>query len=54
MKMWECMVCGLVYNEAEGWPADGIVPGTPWSEVPDSWICPDCGVGKSFFEMVEI
>jgi rubredoxin len=54
MKLWECMVCGMVYNEAEGWPADGIAPGTPWSEVPDSWVCPDCGVGKSFFEMVEI
>lgn len=54
MKIWECMICGMVYNEAEGWPADGIAPGTLWSEVPESWVCPDCGVSKSFFEMIEV
>ena len=21
---WECIVCGLIYDEAEGWPEDGI------------------------------
>ena len=23
-KKWECIVCGLIYDEAEGWPEDGI------------------------------
>ncbi len=28
MKKWECIICGLIYDEAEGWPDDGIAPGT--------------------------
>ena len=31
---WECIVCGLIYDEAEGWPEDGIEPGTKWEDVP--------------------
>ena len=33
---------------------DGIEPGTRWEDVPEDWVCPDCGVGKEDFEMVEI
>jgi rubredoxin len=54
LKKWECIVCGLIYVEEEGWPDDGIEPGTKWEDVPEDWICPDCGVGKEDFEMVEI
>jgi rubredoxin len=54
MKKWQCIVCGLIYNEADGWPDDGILPGTPWEDVPEDWLCPDCGVGKMDFEMIEI
>ena len=51
-KKWECIVCGLIYDEAEGWPDDGIPPGTKWEDVPVDWVCPDCGVGKEDFDMV--
>jgi len=54
MKKWQCIVCGLIYDEAEGWPDDGIAPGTRWEDVPEDWLCPDCGVGKSDFEMISI
>src|SRR5690606_26027426 len=54
MKKWQCVVCGLIYDEALGWPDDGIAPGTRWEDVPEDWLCPDCGVGKSEFEMIEI
>lgn len=54
MKKWLCVICGLIYDEAEGWPKDGIAPGTRWEDVPDDWKCPDCGVGKADFEMIEI
>ena len=37
---WECIVCGLIYDEAEGWPEDGIEPGTKWEDVPFDWVCP--------------
>ena len=26
LKMWRCLACGLIYDEAEGWPEDGIAP----------------------------
>lgn len=52
--IWECMVCGWIYDEAKGWPDDGIEPGTRWQDVPDDWLCPECGVGKEDFEMVAI
>lgn len=54
LKKWQCVVCGFIYDEAEGWPEDGIEPGTRWEDVPEDWTCPDCGVGKEDFEMVEI
>tara|TARA_B100002019_G_C20880182_1_gene408319 strand:- start:107 stop:427 length:321 start_codon:yes stop_codon:yes gene_type:complete len=54
MKKWECVVCGFIYDEEEGLPEEGIEPGTKWDDIPDDWVCPDCGVGKEDFEMVEI
>jgi hypothetical protein len=24
MKKYQCIVCGWIYDEAEGWPQDGI------------------------------
>jgi rubredoxin-NAD+ reductase len=53
MSKWECIVCGLVYDEAKGWPDDGIAAGTRWEDVPEDWLCPDCGVGKEDFELIE-
>ena len=52
-KMWRCLACGLIYDEAEGWPDDGIAPGTRWEDIPAGWCCPECGARKDDFEMVE-
>jgi rubredoxin len=54
LRTFMCVVCGFIYSEAEGWPEDGIAPGTRWEDVPETWTCPDCGVTKDDFEMVEI
>jgi rubredoxin len=54
LKKWECVICGYIYDEAEGVPDDGIAAGTIWADVPEDWECPDCGIGKSDFEMVEV
>lgn len=54
MKTYMCLTCGLIYEEEKGWPEDGIKAGTKWEDVPADWECPDCGVGKSDFEMMEI
>ena len=49
MKKYVC-VCGYVYDPAAGDPENGVAPGTPWEEVPEDWVCPDCGLGKDSFE----
>lgn len=54
MKKYQCIVCGWIYDEAQGWPEDGIVAGTLWDDIPEDWTCPDCGVSKADFEMVEL
>ena len=51
MKMYICIICGWIYDEEEGWPEDCIKPGTKWEDVPDDWVCPDCGAEKDDFEM---
>jgi rubredoxin len=54
MKTWQCIVCGFIYDEAQGRPEDGIAPGTRFDAIPDDWSCPDCGVAKADFDMVEV
>lgn len=54
VKKWQCMVCEFMYDEALGLPDEGIEPGTRWEDVPEDWCCPDCGVSKEDFEMVEV
>lgn len=53
MKIWQCLICGLIYEEEKGWPEDGIPAGTRWEDVPAGWVCPECGASKAEFEMVE-
>lgn len=53
-RKWECQICGFIYDEALGLPEEGIAPGTPWEEIPEDWSCPDCGVSKAEFDMVEL
>ena len=53
-KKWLCIICGFIYDEALGWPHDGIEPGTRWEDVPSDWLCPDCLVGKEDFDMIEM
>ena len=50
MQRYVCITCGWVYDPVEGDPEGGIAPGTPFSEIPEGWTCPACGVGKEYFE----
>ncbi len=50
-KKYECVICGFIYDEAEGLPDDGIAAGTRWEDVPEDWECPDCGISKSDFDL---
>lgn len=46
---YACEVCGWVYDEAKGDPDNGIAPGTKFEDLPESFACPVCGVGKDQF-----
>jgi len=47
--LYECRVCGYVYDTAEGIPEKGIAPGTPFEDLPKDWRCPGCGANKRIF-----
>ena len=51
-EKYKCSVCGYIYDPATGDPDSGIKPGTPFSALPDDWVCPTCGADKSVFEKV--
>ena len=53
MKKWQCTLCPYVYDPALGDPNNDIAPGTPFEELPDDWLCPDCGAAKEFFEVID-
>jgi rubredoxin len=44
-----CETCGYVYDPAEGDASGGIAAGTEFADLPDTWVCPACGVGKDGF-----
>ncbi|HOB52894.1 MAG TPA: rubredoxin [Acidobacteriota bacterium] len=49
MKKYVCAICNYVYDPAVGDPDNGIAAGTAFEDIPDDWVCPDCGVGKDEF-----
>jgi flavin reductase (DIM6/NTAB) family NADH-FMN oxidoreductase RutF/rubredoxin len=53
MAKYRCTVCGYIYDPAQGDPDGDIKPGTPFEEIPDTWVCPVCGASKDQFEKVE-
>ncbi len=50
MQKWICLACDHIYDPEAGDPDNGVAPGTAFEDVPDDWRCPECGVGKDFFE----
>ncbi len=53
MTKYRCVACDYVYDPAQGDPDSGVAPGTSFEDLPDDWVCPDCGLGKDMFEPVE-
>jgi rubredoxin len=46
-------VCGYIYDPEKRDPDNGIKPMTPFRDLPEDWICPECGVSKDQFEEIE-
>jgi rubredoxin-NAD+ reductase len=53
-RQFICRVCGYIYDETDGDPHAGISPGTRFEDIPDDWICPECGVGKADFALLTV
>ena len=52
MQKWQCSVCGHVYDPVEGDPEGGVEPGTAFEDIPDDWVCPECGAPKSAYKQI--
>ena len=50
MEKWECTACGFIYDPEKGDPDNGVEPGTAFEDLPDDWVCPQCGVVKDYFQ----
>lgn len=53
MTRYECTLCGYVYDPQFGDPDSDIPAGTTFEDLPDDWICPECGAGKEDFTPAE-
>lgn len=51
--MYICDICGWIYDPAKGDPDGGIAAGTPFDDIPDDWVCPECGVTKAQFTKLD-
>ena len=53
MQKYICVVCDYIYDPVLGDEDGGIVPGTAFEDIPEDWVCPECGVSKDQFEPYE-
>jgi rubredoxin len=53
MEKYKCVICGYIYDPAEGDDSGGIDPGTPFYKLPVDYICPICAAGKDEFLLYE-
>ncbi|MEZ7197644.1 rubredoxin [Pseudodesulfovibrio karagichevae] len=48
---YEC-ACGYLYLPVEGEPRSGIPPETRFSDLPEDWVCPECGSPQEDFRVI--
>jgi len=51
-RRFRCRYCSHVYDEALGDPDSGIAAGTRFEDIPDDWMCPECGAGKGDYDLI--
>ncbi|MCE6957936.1 [NiFe]-hydrogenase assembly chaperone HybE [Cereibacter sphaeroides] len=49
LAVMECKICWTPYDPAVGDDFRQILPGTPFSALPEDWGCPNCGAPKNQF-----
>lgn len=50
---YNCEICSYIYDSKQGDLENGIANGTDLNELPSSWVCPLCGVGKENFYQLD-
>jgi rubredoxin len=53
VKKYVCDMCGYIYDPAVGDPAYGVPAGTAFADIPDDWVCPECGASKDEFSSLD-
>ena len=41
-QCYECKVCWYVYDPSQGDDVAQIAAGTPFMQLPETWMCPEC------------
>ena len=54
MNKYVCTVCGYIYDPAVGDPANDVLPGIQFEELPEEWVCPVCGASQSEFKQLPL
>jgi rubredoxin len=44
VKRYKCRVCNYIYSPLRGEPHNGIPAGTAFEDLPDTYVCPICGM----------
>jgi rubredoxin len=52
MAKYRCTICGYIYDPQKGDPDNAVAAGVAFADLPDTWVCPVCGVGKENFEEI--
>ena len=50
--LYKCLVCGHIYDSANGDPERNIPAGTDFNDLSDDWRCPVCGSEKYSFDLI--
>ena len=53
MVKYKCLMCSYIYDPDVGDPDNGITAGAAFEDLPDDWVCPECGADKDEFELIE-
>ena len=48
----ECKICWYVYDPALGDPVWQVPAGTPFTQLPDHWKCPECDGARDQFMVI--
>lgn len=49
MNRYRCTICNFIYDPKEGDLTADVPPGTPFDDLDESWMCPECGAPVEYF-----